>query len=159
MAQVCTICSHNDKDKINRALLTGQSNRSIAAQYGLAETSLRRHKDNHLTQALIKGKEVQEVTQADTLIGDLQFLKGKAMTLLGKAQEVDDLKAASSLIGQARQVIETLAEVRGELDRTQTVNIFINPQFQQVQNIILHELEAYPEIRSRIVSRLTEAGR
>ena len=159
MAQVCTICAHKDKDEINQVLLTGQSKRSIAAKYNISLTSLRRHNDSHLSQALIKGKEVQEVTQADTLIGDLQFLKGKAMTLLDKAQEVDDLKAAASLIGQARQVIETLAEVRGELDRTQTVNIFINPQFQQVQNIILQELEAYPEIRSRIVSRLTEANR
>ncbi len=156
MAQVCTICAHKSKDEINQALLTGQSIRSIASQHGLVVTSVRRHRDNHLPEHMSKAKEAEEITQADTLIGDLQFLKDKAMTLLGKAQEVEDLKAASSLIGQARQVIETLAEVRGELDKRQTVNVLIlqSPEWTTIKQIITEVLNRNPELKSEFIRRL-----
>jgi chaperonin cofactor prefoldin len=42
--QVCTVCGHPDRLAIETALMGGMSGRRIAAQWDLAETSLRRHK-------------------------------------------------------------------------------------------------------------------
>ena len=158
MAQVCTVCSHPERDAIDTAILDRRSNRSIASQFGVSIGAVQRHKDNHIPEHLSKAREAEEIAQADTLIGDLQHLKDTALSLLAQAEQIQDLRAASSLIGQARQVIETLAEVRGELDRKASINIFINPQFQQIQKIILQELNAYPDVREKIVDRLTEVN-
>jgi hypothetical protein len=65
MPQVCTICTHQDGHQINLALVRGQlSNRRIAAQFKVAETSLRRHKDDHLPDILKRGFEAQQTEQA-----------------------------------------------------------------------------------------------
>ena len=81
MAQICTICSHKDKENINAAILKKESNRNIAKRYSISPAAVHRHKENHLATTLTKAQAAEEVTHADTLIGDLQFLKEKAMSL------------------------------------------------------------------------------
>lgn len=130
---------------------------SIANSYGLSVTSVRRHKINHLPKELTKATEAEAVTQADNLISDLQGLRKEALTFLDKARKADDLRAAAPLISAACKVIELLAEVRNEIDRSATINVFLNPEFQQIQVIILEELEEYPEVRQKIVDRLAGA--
>jgi FixJ family two-component response regulator len=84
MGQKCTVCAHPEVHEINKALLSGQSNLSVAAKYDLSVTSVRRHKAAHISEHLTKAKEAEQVTKADDLISDLQFLKAKALTFLAK---------------------------------------------------------------------------
>jgi len=108
MARECTVCAHPDREDIDRMIVSGVSNRIIATQFDIGISAVQRHKA-HIPVHLAKAKQAQEVTQADTLFSDLQFLKSKALSLLSQAEESQDLRAAASLIGQARQTIEVLA--------------------------------------------------
>lgn len=52
MPRVCTICSHPKRVEIDKLLIDGRPFRRIAAQSGVTEQTLRRHKRNHLVDAL-----------------------------------------------------------------------------------------------------------
>lgn len=156
MAMKCTICNHPEREAIDKALVSDKSIRSIAAQYNVALTSLRRHKENHLPGHLAKAKAAEEVTQADNLLDDLQYLKGKAISLLEQAEKESNLSAAAQLIGQARQVVETLAEVRGELNRQTQINIIQAPIWVETRTMILKALGPYPEARQAVTLALED---
>lgn len=158
MAMKCTVCGHPSILQINESLISGVPNRRIATQYGLSEASVRRHHDNHIPATIAKAKEAEIVTHADNLLDDLQHLKSKALSLLNQAEAELNFNAAASLIGQARQVIETLAEVRGELNRQQQINILINPEYVQMRSVILRSVQNCPECRKRISEALNEVS-
>jgi len=53
MSNTCTICKHPQRKEIDLALIRGElSNREIARQFAVAETSLRRHRVEHLAPIL-----------------------------------------------------------------------------------------------------------
>lgn len=58
MAQ-CTICAHPQRDAIEAAHASGISNRRIATQYGVIETSVRRHLANHVAHDATPPEEQQ----------------------------------------------------------------------------------------------------
>jgi len=155
MPRECTICTHKDRLEIDKALLAGVSNRTLSAQYGVSISAVQRHRQ-HIPGHLAKAKQAEEVTQADNLLDDLQYLKGKAISLLEQAEKESNLSAAAQLISQARQTVEVLAEVRGELDRKTTINILVNPQWIETRTVILKALAPYPEARQAVALALEE---
>ncbi len=59
MPRTCTICGHPKRAEIDKALRDGEeSNRRIAARFGVAEASIRRHKKNHLDSTTCTVKSV-----------------------------------------------------------------------------------------------------
>jgi hypothetical protein len=70
----------------------------------------------------------------------------------------DHSSAAQPYSREARQILETLAKIRGELDErpTTTVNIFTNPTIIALQRILDEELAPVSEIRYVIAARLAE---
>ena len=75
MSRKCSVCTHAKRGEIDNALVRGDSNRRIATQYRLTESSLRRHKAGHLPQSLAKAQEAEEVANADDLFGQLRELQ------------------------------------------------------------------------------------
>jgi transposase-like protein len=69
MPRRCTVCDHPERHCIDEALVTGAPYRSVARRFGLSESSVYRHKTEHLPAHLLKAKEVDEVAQADDLLG------------------------------------------------------------------------------------------
>ena len=47
MPQVCTICRHADRGRIEQALAAKTALRTIAAQWGVSKTALLRHRERH----------------------------------------------------------------------------------------------------------------
>lgn len=52
MARKCTVCEHPKRKAIEEAIVALESNRRIASQHGLSEIAVRRHKSDHLAQAM-----------------------------------------------------------------------------------------------------------
>jgi hypothetical protein len=69
MPRRCTVCDHPKKHSIDEALVSGTPYRSVAKRFGLSESAVYRHKIEHLPAHLLKAKEVEEVAQADDLLG------------------------------------------------------------------------------------------
>jgi hypothetical protein len=150
----CNICSHEKLKEINQALIDGQSLRNIAKQYQVSYSAVNRHKKEHLPAALVKAQEAQAVTQADSLLDQVEALRAKAVNLLEQAENAGDLKTALQGIGQARACLELLAKVRGELQQEGQVNITFNAEWIELRSIILQTLEPYPEARERLAEAL-----
>ncbi len=75
MPRVCTICSHAERETIDRELVSGQrSLRDIAGQFGTKKSALPRHKHDHLPAAMVKGQEAREVARAGSLLDQVRNL-------------------------------------------------------------------------------------
>ncbi len=156
MARECSICVHSERESIDRMIVSRVSNRSILAQYpSLSLGAIQRHK-KHIPKHLSKAKEAKEITEASNLLSDLENLRNTALGFLDEAKATKDLKVASGLISAAVKVIETLAEVRGEIDRKATVNIIFSPAWIQTRTVILSALDPYPEARVAVAQALQE---
>lgn len=77
MPQRCTICTHPDRDEINRALVAREPVRAIAGRFGLKNSSVWRHSDDHLPAAMLKAEEAREEAASidlwAMLVADQQF--------------------------------------------------------------------------------------
>ena len=50
----CTICSHGEREEIDRALVRGDGLRALARRYGTSHTALFRHKRDHIPAELAR---------------------------------------------------------------------------------------------------------
>ena len=156
MPPTCSVCTHKDRHLIDKALIEGATIRYIAGQYNLSSSAVQRHKDSHLPKKLAKAKEAKEVTEADSLMAELVNLKSKATSLLDQAEATQDYRTAIAAITPIRQVIETLAEIRGELNRQEVVNISISPVWVEIKAVVLDALQPYPEAKIAVANALKE---
>ena len=112
MSRVCTICTHAEHEAIDRELVAGtDSIRRIATRYGLSETSVRRHKAEHLPQTLVKAQDAAEVVQADDLLQQVRDLQVCTLRILDRAEEDGRLSVALQAIATARQNVELLGKL------------------------------------------------
>lgn len=153
MPQACSVCQNPQRDSIDRMLVEGTSNRVIARQYGLHHDAVRRHREGHLPAKLVRSQEVRELAEADSLMRRMLQLEQRARTILDEAHASGDLRTALSGIREARNTLELLAKIAGELDERPVVNVLIAPT---VQAVILQALAPYPDAKLAVSSALKE---
>lgn len=122
MSMTCRTCRHPKREEIDRALAEGESSRRIAALYGLAETSVRRHGKLHMRPALARQAQKLDVHEKSILSGVLS-LHARTLALLAQAEEAGDLRSAIAAVREARGNLELTGRATGEL---------LPPQLQQV---------------------------
>lgn len=93
--------------------------------------------------------------ERDSLKNMLDRLKGK--DVVGVKYKYADprdllLKTANVLNRQ----LELIAKIQGEIKEQVQVNIYNNPQFIQLQQIVLKATEKHPEVRGEIVKELNK---
>jgi predicted transcriptional regulator len=93
--------------------------------------------------------------ERDTLKNMLDRLKGK--DVVGVKYKYSDprdllLKAAHALY----KPLELMARIQGEIKEQVQVNIYNNPQFVQLQQIVLKATEKHPEVRDSIIEELNK---
>ena len=167
----CTICNHPQRLEIDTALVAGVSYRAIASQYGVSREAVGRHKRNgHIAeqiakvakkkeiqqakevQAAILAQEAQEVADAQTILDEVSRLKGRALTILDRA-ETEGTREACMALREVRGIVELLAKVRGELKGDgPTINIIQNPQFVEFKSVVLEVM--CDECRERLTREL-----
>ena len=151
MSRVCTICSHEQSDDIDRALVLGLPNRRIAAQHGTTEQAVRRHKDKHLPTLLA---ESQRHVRADTLMARLEHYTHSAHSIRTKAEKAGDLRTALAAIRELVRIVELQERLIGEIKDTATVNVLIAPEWLQVRAALLEVLQPFPEVRTLVAGKL-----
>ena len=87
MGRTCTVCSHPERAEIDRALLAGETKRTIAARYGLSATAVQNHKA-HVPPALAKAHEAKEVARADSLLGMVRSQYDRALRHIDASERV-----------------------------------------------------------------------
>ena len=156
MPRKCTVCAHPEREAIDAALVAGDSYRRIAAQFALSATSLRRHKKNHLPEALARAQDAHEVAQADDLLAQVRELQERALAILTKAERSGELRVALTAIREARGCIELLGKLAGELQQEGTVNIVLAPEWLALRTTILAALAPHPDARLAVARALED---
>ena len=158
MPRKCTVCTHEARAEIDRALVAGDTFRHIAARFDTSTGALQRHKADHLPGRLAKAQEAEEVAQADDLLCQVQDLQARALAILDKAEEAGELRTALSAIREARGNLELLAKLLGELDERPQVNVLVSPEWLELRAIIVGALEPHPAARGAVLRALEGAG-
>jgi hypothetical protein len=105
LPRICTVCTHNDREKIDRALAGGEVIRGISRNFRVSEDALSRHKA-HVSQAIVKASERREERLGDSLFEEMRRMNRKAWELLGKAESEGDYRGAIVGLREARECIE-----------------------------------------------------
>lgn len=156
MAQPCSVCTHPDATLINEALvIEGASNRAITRQYGLSKDAVRRHRE-HIPQLLVKASQAMEVADADALLDKVEDLYAEAKAVLEAGKGERDHRLVLMAIDRAGKQLETLAEMRGELNRQPHVNVALvhHPDYARLREAIVGALEPHPEARWAVAAAL-----
>ena len=94
-------------------MVSGLPYRSVAKRFELSESSVYRHKADHLPAHLLKAREVEEVAQTDELLEQVRHLQAHALDILERAEKTGDLRTALGGISQARGNLELLGKLAG----------------------------------------------
>ena len=111
MPRTCTVCTHRDREDIDRSLLAGDAFRHIAARSGTSTGALQRHKAEHIAHALLKANDDRESAHGNSLLDQVRELQVRAMSILDKAEQAGDLRTAIAAIGQCKSVLALVAQV------------------------------------------------
>src|SRR5215208_4383500 len=128
MPRRCTVCDHPESHSIDEALVTGAPYRSVARRFELSESSVYRHKTEHLPAHLLKARDAEVAARADDLLDQVRNLQAHALDILERAEKTGDLRTALAAISQARGNLELLGKLAGQLDERLVVNLNISPQ-------------------------------
>jgi hypothetical protein len=159
MPRRCTVCSHPEREAINKALVAGEPYRTVANRYeSLSQAAVQRHQENHLPATLARAKEAGEIAHADSLLEDVRSLQRRTLAILEATEETSEHRVALAAIREARSNLELLAKLLGELDDRPVVNLLISPEWIELRAVIVGALEPHPEARGDILRALEGAS-
>lgn len=156
MAQLCSCCNHPRRQDIDKAIVAGESNRSIARQFDVSKDAVARHRKAHIAPKVAKAAEARERVGADKLLEIMESLLSTSIGCIRDARASGDNRTALTAVRETRETAKVLLEVAGELDNGPVVQIIQNPQYQRIEAVIMQTLEPYPEARLKLVAALRE---
>lgn len=109
MMRTCSICTHEERDAIEKALLAGDSLRRIAERFGTSSTALHRHKQHIETAKTEPSQLAREQVQHDEDEG-AHYLR-RALNLIGIGIWVGDdpIRWAADMLHQEGFLVKKLS--------------------------------------------------
>jgi len=119
----CTICNHQEKEKINIELINETPMRDIERLFKVSKSSLSRHKQWCLSaivtaalQSAPKNSEEEEGPEPETVRGKAEEMCGKGRLAILQALRRKDYKTAFAGMREHRGYMEVIGKVTGELN-------------------------------------------
>ncbi|GAA6745311.1 hypothetical protein Thermus71318_08120 [Thermus brockianus] len=159
VSRKCTICTHPQREEIDRELAEGRSIRDIARRYSVSRPSLHRHR-THVQDAIQQAIEAKVVSVGASVLDRIRELNREARSLLEEARSKGRYAAAVQAIGAATRLLELEAKLLGELDERPSVQVALvaSPEWARLRAVVLEALAPYPEARAALVERLEAEG-
>jgi hypothetical protein len=135
----CAACSSADLQAIDRALVAKVHYSVLVKRYRISKTSLVRHKQNHLSPALVAVHKADVVTGARTTLSEVQSECDNLRAIHEAARRTGNVLQAISASRALRGWTELKAKLTGELDeRAQVVvNLQETAEWIQVQAVVV----------------------
>jgi hypothetical protein len=135
----CSICSHADRESINKAIVAQEPFRNIARRFDTSLSAVYRHGKEHLPKTLVKAVEAREVVHGEDLLGQLLTLRDKTMSILDQAEATGDLRVALYAIKEARVPYKRLQELHlVDFEVLETLAQQVPCPVNRVENRIVH---------------------
>jgi hypothetical protein len=177
MARSCSVCAHDRRQEIDKALVTGTTHRNVAERFRLSPSAVYRHKRGHLAARLKRAFEAKETRQAVELVQhqtqerakevgqaldivqQLKAINGACLEVLQKARTDGKHSLSLQAVDRIHRQIELQAKLLGELQETgPQVNVLVAPEWREIRVNVLQALTPYPEARAAVSKVLTDAG-
>ena len=166
----CSICRHACVGRIDLHLARRTPLRVIAAKFEVTPSALCRHRSNHMSAqvkaALAIGVPKTDLDierlrrdESENLLQSLVYHRSRLWALVDAAEDLGDLRAASSLHGRVIDLWTLEAKFLHELvdgDITITQNILILPGYIQARTVILQALRPFPDASKAVSGALRE---
>jgi hypothetical protein len=107
MPRTCTVCQHRSRRKIDFAIATDQSNRSIEAQYRVTASSVQRHK-THVAKAVQRARAQRELSIGEDVVSRLETLYQRGMTILKKSEKRRNFSASVGCMRELRGLLHSI---------------------------------------------------
>lgn len=155
MPRTCTICAHEQRTAIDKALITGSApERTIAHQYGVSRDALHRHRA-HVPDKIAKAHEARQVAQADSLLTSVVTLRERLEKALEGAEYARDV---ASLARELRETLRLLLDLEGRLRQGAMVNVGIgilsSPDWGRVATAVTEALRDEPVAQGKVAAAL-----
>lgn len=168
----CTVCSHDEKWRIELLRAGGASLDALATKFGLHRDAIGRHWRNHVHAdakasylagpAQLANLAATATAEHDSVLDHYRIVRTMLMGALGATTEAGDARGAAIVAGQLVSVLEKIGRVTGEISAlaagtinvTNNVAIINSPAFGQVQAAILRALAPHPAARMAVVDAL-----
>lgn len=149
----CVTCEHPEREAIDRAIVVGETLRSLASRYGMHRTSLARHAQAHLSPALVKVLTEREEAGPRTVLERLEELHTEVRSILDAAKEGGKASVSLAAVRELRGILDTIARITGELNERPQVAVFnlsTSPEWAEVRAALAQSLAPYPEARAAV---------
>ncbi|ABF41066.1 hypothetical protein Acid345_2065 [Candidatus Koribacter versatilis Ellin345] len=133
----CRACVHTQRRHIDRALVVGTSERSIAEQFGLSASCVNRHRQHII--ALVRNAEI---LSAQTLRDEVRAVVRRVHQLRAQAEYEGNLKLALRAIDSSLKGLELLARISGQLRGEVQVQVAVNAAPRMTEAEVLAEIAA-----------------
>lgn len=143
----CTICGHDQREDIEIAIVRGVSNRGVADTYGVGRMAVQRHREEHLSPALVRTMEAHTEGVERSVAEHARALLTDADAILRKAKETGDIKLAVTAMENVRRTLRLIGDATGELDHSQpatVINLQTDPEWIATRQLILETLRRHP---------------
>jgi hypothetical protein len=161
---LCAVCKHRERYRIELLLSGGASLRSVAKRFGVAYHTTRRHWLNHVSgerrASLIAGPtKLSELAdraadEGGSLLDHFIILRNTLYRRLDACDEAGDAGTVASLSGRIIEVLREMGRLTGDLSKAGvniTNNIFISPQFAELQAVLIEALARHPDARTDVI--------
>jgi len=158
MPRSCSVCSDSRRALVDQALVGGVAVDEISRRYPpLSATSIRRHRAEHIPQAVAKAAEEEEVRQGLDVLGQLKAINSATFRILHEARNTGDPNTALRAIDRIQKQIELQAKLLGDLDERASINVLVtSPQWVETRGALITALKPFPEARQAVVAKLLE---
>jgi hypothetical protein len=137
MPRRCTVCVHEKRKAIDRAIVGGGTNRAIASQFAISKDAVDRHAKSHISKAIAKAQEVREVAHGGGLIAEITSIRDKAAELGAQAEEKGDIRTALTSVRELVRCTELIARLGLEARAGNATDISRHPIFIELQADLL----------------------
>jgi hypothetical protein len=173
MGRRCTVCDHEQRAAIDRALAAEQSLRKTAERFGISDSAALRHKRQHLEPQLARAlqgaagdhvadiardrvvQKAQDIGQALDVVRQLKAINGACLEILQKSRVSGKDSVSLGAVDRIHKQIELQARLLGELQDGQTVNVLVAPEWHQVRLVVVDALRPYPDARAAVAQALS----
>ncbi|MHB8423923.1 MAG: hypothetical protein ACYDB9_02035 [Gammaproteobacteria bacterium] len=156
----CTICRHEQRHRIELALVSGASRQAVARKFNVSPHAAWRHGVKHITPErraqLVAGplklhELAERAAQADMALQDyLGALRGSLFEQYLQAAEVGDRNGCATLSGRVIEVLRLEAQVNGEITKatsfvTNNTLVMSSPAMVEFEEMLVQCLRPFPD--------------
>ncbi len=111
MSKPCSVCSHKNRDQIDKCLVNKTSYRNIKERYGISLGALNRHvNEGHIKEKIQKSKELEDAKEGLDLRKCAQEIYELAFESAKDAKRSKQFNAIGSCLAPAAKVIDILSK-------------------------------------------------